>query len=67
MSTTGIPGYEGSTRHYAIEAAPNLVTGPWLPIPGYTDIVGNNTTAAYPTQEPDPAFYYREKVWLTRP
>ncbi len=50
LSTTGIPGYEGSIRHYAIEAAPNLVTGPWNPVPGYTDIIGNNTTAAYPTR-----------------
>ena len=67
VSTAGVTGYEGTTRHYAIEAARNLGTGPWNPVPGYTDIIGNNTTVAYPTQQPDPAFYYRGKVWLTRP
>ena len=67
VSTTGIPGYEGSTRHYSIESAPNLITGPWNPVAGYSDIIGNNTTVAYPTQEPNPAYYYRGKVWLTRP
>ena len=67
VSTTGISGYEGSTRHYSIESAPNLITGPWNPVPGYSDIIGNNTTVAYPTQEPYPAYYYRGKVWLTRP
>ncbi len=67
VSTTGVPGYEGSTRHYAIEATANLVSGPWAPVPSYSDIIGNNATIAYPTQEPSPAFYYRGKVWLTRP
>ena len=67
VSTTGISGYEGSTRHYSIESAPNLVSGPWNPVPGYSDIIGNNTTVAYPTQELNSAYYYRGKVWLTRP
>ena len=67
VSTGGVPGYEGATRHYAIEATANLTTGPWVPVPGYSNIIGNNATIAYPTQEPDPAFYYRSIVWLTRP
>lgn len=67
LGTAGINGYEGSTRHYAIESAPNLVTGPWTAIPGYSDIIGNNVTVAYPTQQPNPAYFYRGKVWLTRP
>ena len=67
ISTAGVSGYEGSTRHYAIESAPNLITGPWTPVPGYSDIIGNNGTVAYPTQEPNAAYYYRGKVWLTRP
>ena len=67
ISTAGVSSYEGSTRHYAIESAPNLVTGPWTPVPSYSDIMGNNSTVAYPTQEPNAAYYYRGKVWLTRP
>ena len=67
VSTVGVAGYEGSTRHYGIETTPNLVIGPWTPVIGYTDIIGSNATVNYPTPEPNPAAYYRGKVWLTRP
>ena len=53
--------FSASLRHHL------HLTGPWSPVPGYTDVIGNNATVAYPTQEPNAAYYYRGKVWLTRP
>ena len=66
VSTVGVPGYEGSTRHYAIEGAPNLSTGTWSVVPGYSNIIGSNSTLTLPVPPTTPAFY-RGTVWLTRP
>ena len=67
VSTVGIAGYEGSTRHYAIEGTPNLVTPTWLALPGYNNILGSNGTVTVPVPVPAPRAFYRGKVWLTRP
>jgi len=40
-------GYEGSSRHYSLESTTNGAFTPWLPLIGYTDVVGNNQTGAY--------------------
>jgi hypothetical protein len=59
------PGYAGRTRHCAIETTADPVTGPWVPLPGFTDIVGNNqeVTAAIPAASA--RIYCHLKVWLT--
>ena len=67
VSTAGIAGYEGSTRHYGIESTTDLASPTWLPLSGYTDIPGSNSTVTIPVPIPAPKAFYRGKVWLTRP
>ncbi|MBN1669864.1 MAG: lamin tail domain-containing protein [Kiritimatiellae bacterium] len=64
------PGYEGRTRHYALEVCPDLgglQSGGWLPVAGYADIVGDGDTVAYTNAAPGGMSSYRARVWLTTP
>jgi len=58
------PGYEGLVRLYGLQYATNLAGGLWFDLPGYTNLLGNNTTITYQSPAPDPARFYRGKVWL---
>jgi hypothetical protein len=67
ISTAGVTGYEGATRHYGIEMRGDLTAGAWTPLTGYTNIPGNNSIVDVPVPSPAPNAFYRGKVWLTRP
>ncbi|MBN1670861.1 MAG: fibronectin type III domain-containing protein [Kiritimatiellae bacterium] len=57
-------GYDGYTRHYALESRPVLRTL-WEPVPGYADILGLGQTVACTNTAADDAVCYRGRVWLT--
>ncbi|MBN1671939.1 MAG: heparin lyase I family protein [Kiritimatiellae bacterium] len=59
------PGYDGCTRHYALESAA-VGQGPWRPVPGCADIIGAGQLVRYTTTESQPRLY-RARVWLDTP
>ncbi len=61
------PGYENRSRIYALEYATNLNSGPWVGVPGRTNILGNNSVISYPTAEPGAQVFYRGQVRLQAP
>jgi len=56
------PGYEGKTRHYALESRSADVLH-WQIVPGHADIVGAGQTVVHTPATADPMFY-RARVWL---
>ncbi len=60
-------GYEGLVRSYSLEFATNLNAIAWKPVPGQTNITGNNTTISYTTAETGSNVVYRGQVRLLRP
>jgi hypothetical protein len=61
---TGV-GYSGMTRHDAIETGSDLNTTTWTSPSGYADITGNDQSVNYSVPLPNPASFYRLRVWLT--
>jgi hypothetical protein len=59
------PGYEGKTRHYAIDTRPDLTTGDWIAITGFDDIVGADQAVDYTVPRLHAQTFYRVRVWLT--
>ncbi|MBN1671663.1 MAG: fibronectin type III domain-containing protein, partial [Kiritimatiellae bacterium] len=61
------PGYEGLTRHYALETAQaDASESQWSPVPGYEDILGTGQTVTCQPAEPGAGhtMLYRARVWL---
>ncbi|MBN1672277.1 MAG: fibronectin type III domain-containing protein [Kiritimatiellae bacterium] len=58
------PGYDGLTRHYALEERAGLEpAAAWQALPGYEDILGSGQTVPY--TDPGGQFrIYRARVWL---
>ncbi|MBN1675802.1 MAG: fibronectin type III domain-containing protein [Kiritimatiellae bacterium] len=57
-------GYEGLTRHYALEQQPAGNGGTWLGVPGFTDIVGEGQTVTHQPAAGAGPMLYRARVWL---
>ncbi|MEO7101180.1 MAG: hypothetical protein ABI162_17645 [Luteolibacter sp.] len=57
-------GYDGNTRHYALETIDNLDSGTWKPVPGFSDISGSDQKVSYRTTATVPAKFYHLRVWL---
>ncbi|MEI7900437.1 MAG: lamin tail domain-containing protein [bacterium] len=55
--------YGGKQRYYSLEGRTNLVTGTWLDIAGYTDILGTGQTILY-TNPPSGTGFVRAKATL---
>ncbi|MBN1669649.1 MAG: tyrosine-protein phosphatase [Kiritimatiellae bacterium] len=58
-------GYDGLTRHYALEQ--RIGTDPaaaWLAVAGYEDVPGTGMTAAYTSADAEAHACYRARVWL---
>ena len=63
IAATG-QGYDGLTRHYALEERAGLDNGAgWQLVPGYEDIVGSGQTVQYTTTSGTP-LVFRARVWL---
>ncbi|MBN1674119.1 MAG: CotH kinase family protein [Kiritimatiellae bacterium] len=60
------PGYEGVSRHYALEEGMSTAGATWGVVPGYEDIVGTGQTVSYPPSGggAGEAKIYRARVWL---
>ncbi|MBN1672630.1 MAG: fibronectin type III domain-containing protein [Kiritimatiellae bacterium] len=56
-------GYEGYSRHYALEQADAGTGAAWSAVPGYEDILGAGQLLRY-TNQSGTATIYRARVWL---
>lgn len=61
-------GYAGATRVFGLEYSTNLATGPWLGVPSYTNIVGDDSIVSYSARELDlgTGVHFRGRVRLDR-
>ncbi len=58
-------GYAGLARHYAVETTTNLSTAlSWVPVTGYSDILGGNQTVIITRPNSSSNTFYRLKAWL---
>ncbi len=57
-------GYTATSRIYGLESATSLLSGTWQPIPGSTNILGNDATAIYTNGSLAGNIYYRVKARL---
>ena len=57
-------GYEGRTRTYALESAPNLDGVSWSNIPGLTNILGIDDTVLFFETRTNSPLFYRARVSL---
>ncbi|MBN1670954.1 MAG: fibronectin type III domain-containing protein [Kiritimatiellae bacterium] len=58
-------GYEGLSRHYALESCTDPGAADWLAVSGYDDIVGAGQTVTYtPPGGGGATTLYRARVWL---
>jgi len=57
------PGYEGRQRYYALESSASL-SGPWIGVTGFTNILGDDQTATFQSVSPATPVFYRAKTWL---
>jgi hypothetical protein len=60
-------GYEGMSRHYALESSSNVTSGFWSTVPGYTNVLGDNSTITHTNVSQLPSVFYRARVWLETP
>ena len=58
------PGYDGLTRHYALESRPADSTSEWRAVPGSEDIPGAGQTVTFTAGPEVDARFYRSRVWL---
>jgi hypothetical protein len=58
------PGYSGRARFYTLETAADLKSGPWVIVPGYANIRGNNQTVTFSQPLAAPNAFFRGKVRL---
>ena len=59
------PGYSGLTRYYNLEATTNLTNASWIPVSGYSNILGSNQIISLSTNASiGPKWFYRLKAWL---
>jgi len=58
------PGYEGLARRYSLQYSTNLGESLWFDLPGYSSLLGNNTTITYQSPAVAGVRFYRSKAWL---
>jgi hypothetical protein len=54
----------GFDRFYDLFSSSNLLTGPWLPIPGRTNLMGEDAVISYTNAPADRTQFYRAETWL---
>lgn len=57
-------GYTGYDRIYTLESTTNFALGNWKGVPNYTNVLGNNTTITYLSNEQDFGTFYRCRLQL---
>jgi hypothetical protein len=63
-TTAAGPGYAGYDRIYSLESTTNFALGTWRGVSNYTNVIGNNTTVTYLSNEPDIQTFYRCRLQL---
>jgi Ig-like domain CHU_C associated len=58
-------GYEGMTRHYAIESSHTLANDDWQVVPSAADIKSNDQTYSTNISRTENRAFFRIKSWLT--
>ncbi len=58
-------GYDGRTRHYAVESTDDLSAGAWTAVAGLSDVTGNNQEVAHTLPAGSVPNFYRLRVWLS--
>jgi len=57
-------GYEEVDRYYDLQDCSDLTPGPWQPVPGYTNLVGDGSPVWHTNTAGHPVRSYRVKTWL---
>jgi hypothetical protein len=57
-------GYEGRTRHYALEWLADVASSTWEAVPDRSDIVGADQVVDYDTVSTNASSFFRARVWL---
>jgi hypothetical protein len=57
-------GYAGYDRIYSLESTTNLALANWRGVSNYTNVLGNNSTITYLSNEPDAETFYRCRLQL---
>lgn len=57
-------GYAGYDRIYTLESTTNLSLGNWRGVPNYTNLLGNDSTVTYVSNEADARTFYRCRLQL---
>jgi outer membrane protein assembly factor BamB len=58
-------GYdESKSRFYRLETRASLLSGTWQPVPGYTNVLGDDTTRFFTNAAPGTSVFYRVRVWM---
>jgi len=58
-------GYdESKSRFYRLETRASLLSGAWQPVPGYTNVLGDDTTRFFTNAAPGTSVFYRARVWM---
>ncbi len=58
-------GYNGRTRHYALETSTTLLPGSWTSPAGYEDMTGDDQTVSHIVARSSIPTFYRLRIWLT--
>jgi hypothetical protein len=61
---TGPAAYSNMSRYYEVDSLTNLLGGTWQPVPGATNVPGNNNAITYTNNNPNGRIYYRVKATL---
>ena len=61
---TGPAAYSNMSRYYEVDSLTNLLGGTWQPVPGATNVPGDNAPVTYTNSSPNGRIYYRVKARL---
>ena len=61
---TGLAVYSNMSRYYEVDSLTNLLGGTWQPVPGATNVLGDNAPVTYTNSSPNGRIYYRVKARL---
>ena len=62
------PDALGRSRYHTLERCTNLLGGPWLPLPGCSNVLGSNQTiTCSDTNQANGAVFYRSRVEIRNP
>jgi hypothetical protein len=64
LTATGVGYLTNAMRYYGLESVTNLLSGAWQPVPGATNILGNNSIKVFTNAISDQMRFYRVRATL---